>query len=114
MASGWIMEENLKPFLEVVAFLAECELDEDDWIAIEYGIRDTNIERDIWFTYPDFGSREFTVRAADDPGSGIVWAAVDKDGGLPPELKAQLRVLFWMCQGYDIQQYRQKGTRLVP
>lgn len=49
---NWIYEGNLKPFVEQIAVLAEYAFDDNDWIAIEYGVRDTDTNMDKWFDYP--------------------------------------------------------------
>ena len=49
---GWIFEENLQPFVELLAFLAGYRLydEEYDWVAIEYGVKDTDVDEEKWCT----------------------------------------------------------------
>jgi len=70
----WIKEENLRPWLEIVAGALTYDFDADDWDAFRLGVTDTDVERDTWYEYL-LGPA--TVRVALDPGSGVVAVSLD-------------------------------------
>jgi hypothetical protein len=100
----WIFAENLQPFVEVLAFLAGYPQydDEYDWVAIEYGIKDTDADEDKWYTYPLAGTRPLTLHVARELGSHVVSVRVSSDAAIAADLAAQLRLLVMLCQDYGI------------
>jgi len=64
MIKAWILEENLKPFLEIMASLVDYTFNEDDWNAIQWGIRETAVEANRWYDY-ELGGRYLGI--ARDP-----------------------------------------------
>jgi len=67
----WIFDENLRPWLEIVATIVGYNFDGLDWDAIQAGIDATDAERDRWFEYP-FGDARVVL--ARDIGSSVVMA----------------------------------------
>jgi hypothetical protein len=63
---GWILTDNLRPFVETVAFLLGYRFDESDWSAFEAGLPSTDSERGPWFEYPLAGA---SVEVALEPGA---------------------------------------------
>lgn len=104
MVADWLFEDNLRPFVELLAQLAGYTLyDEDyDWLAIEYGMQDTNEDADKWYTYPFAGADPAVFELARNPGSDVVSIRVRGEQGIRPELAAQLDVLFAVCQDYTL------------
>jgi hypothetical protein len=53
--SGWIWDENLRPFLEVISQLAGYAFDDLDWDAISWGVAEAEQNGDPhrfkWFDY---------------------------------------------------------------
>ncbi len=68
-----IIDNNLEPWLAVVASFVGAQLDADDRAAIEHGMSDTNVERKAWFEYAFSGTETLNVRLARDPGSSVVF-----------------------------------------
>jgi hypothetical protein len=108
VVAGWIFEENLRPFVEMVAYVAGYVFDEDDWTAIHFGVQDTDSERGPWLTYPFTGRMPLTLKAAKESGAGIVSFDLDSEAGLAPEVEAQLDLLFLVCETCEVssQQYK--------
>ena len=100
----WIFAENLQPFAELLAFLAGYTLyDEDyDWVAIKFGIKDTDEDGDKWYTYAFAGRRPLTLHLALNPGSNVVSVRVSSDAAITAELAAQLDLLVAVCQHYTV------------
>ena len=98
----WIFAENLKPFVEMLAHAANCPLDDDDWTAISYGVRDSNGDEEKWYTYPLEGQPRLHLELAAMPGSAVVSVRIRGPQDSPPELPAQIELLVVMCQTYSI------------
>ena len=90
---AWIREENLRPWLEIVAGALAYGFDGDDWDAFRFGITNTDVEKDTWYDYP-LGAA--TVRVAMDPGSAVV--AVSLDGA--EHIAAEAAIATTIAQTY--------------
>lgn len=56
-AEGWIWNENVQPFLALLARYAGYDFDDTDWQAVELGLEATDDEHpDRWYSYPLVGS----------------------------------------------------------
>lgn len=55
-AECWIWNENVQPFLGLLARYAGYDFDDTDWQAVELGIQATDDEHpDRWYSYPLIG-----------------------------------------------------------
>src|SRR5215472_14082940 len=81
---GWIFAENLQPFAELLAFLAGYTLydEEYDWVALEYGVKDTDVDAGKWYTYTFAGPHPLTLHIAQDDGSSVVHVRVTSEAAL--------------------------------
>lgn len=70
---NWIIDDNLEPWLVVVAGFVGAHFDANDRAAIEGGVDGTDVERDAWFEYAFSGTATLNVRLARDPGSSVVF-----------------------------------------
>jgi hypothetical protein len=99
MMKDWIWEENLEAFVQVTARLAAySSFDEDDWAAIQFGIRDTDVERDLWYEYSLPGVHSIKLKFARDIGTSVVFVCVEGDR----ELDGSLELVTNLCQDYRI------------
>jgi hypothetical protein len=100
----WIFEENLQPFVELLAFLAGYTLydAEYDGVAIEYGIKATDKDEGKWYTYALAGTRALERHLARNSGSSVVSVRVTSDAAITAELAAQLDLLAMVCQLYTL------------
>lgn len=69
----WIIDDNLEPWLAVVAGFVGAQLDADDIAAVDWGLGGTDVERDAWFEYAFAGLETLNVRLARDPGSSVLF-----------------------------------------
>jgi hypothetical protein len=53
---GWIWNENVQPFLALLARYAGYDFDDTDWQAVELGLEATDDEHLRWYSYPLVGS----------------------------------------------------------
>jgi hypothetical protein len=95
---SWVFEDTLKPFVEMVAFYAHCTLDDNDWTAIEYGVKDSDADKDKWFRYYLEGPELLYLELAINPGSDVVSVVARGNEALARELE----VLFYVCQSYRL------------
>ncbi len=109
---GWIFAENLQPFAELLAFLAGYRLYdvEYDWVAIEYGVKDTDVDAGKWYTYAFAGTQPLTLHIAQDEGSNVVHVRVTSEAAITADLAAQFDLLVMICQDYTI---ARQGSRPV-
>jgi hypothetical protein len=110
---GWIFAENLQPFAELLAFLAGYTLYdvEYDGVALEYGVKDTDVDAGKWYTYAFAGTHPLTLHVAQDEGSNVVHVRVTSEAAITADLAAQLDLLGMVCQDYII---ARQGSRPVP
>ncbi|HEV2459827.1 MAG TPA: hypothetical protein VGS80_15835 [Ktedonobacterales bacterium] len=106
------MAENLQPFVELLAYLAGYTLydEEYDWVAIEYGITDTDEDEGKWYTYTFAGMHPLVLHVARTSGSHVISVRVTNDTAITADLAAQLDLLVTVCQHYTI---AGRGTRPV-
>ena len=71
MVGGWILDRNTLPFFEVLADIVGYDFDPDDWVALEWGIKDSDSDANPvrWFEY-SFG--DTSVSVGQDQGTAVV------------------------------------------
>ncbi|MGW4105188.1 hypothetical protein [Streptomyces sp. NPDC004976] len=84
--AGWIMDRNLRSFLELLSRYVDYAFDDTDWDTIETDVRDTDDEKpDGWYSYPLAGtSATLEVGLARSVGSEVM--SVSVTGIETPEL----------------------------
>ncbi len=100
MISNWIYEENLLPFLEVLANISDYKFNSDDWVTIEYGIKNTNTDAnpERWFDY-SFGGTSFSV--GKDQGASVVFFRIDTN----KSNFAAIETAFFVMCSYRVTKY---------
>lgn len=98
MVEGWINEENLRPFLDTAFDFIDYVFDEADWQAVEYGIQETEVEQDKWFTYemPVGPGLSVAVAHDDDNNSGVLFIQATST----PEVELKVAVIVGLMQNY--------------
>jgi hypothetical protein len=86
MEQNWILEGNLKPWLEIVASLCKYDFDQDDQDAISFGIIGTNVEKNQWYDYEFSGIFRVLLQLAVDPGSSVIFLKVQCSSELTPKI----------------------------
>jgi len=89
VVGNWIYDENLRLFMEALAFYAGATFDDDDWIALEHDLicRRDQLDRERHVEWP-LGTR--TIHLFYEPGSSAVSFQLDADREL--ELRADALV----------------------
>jgi len=110
---GWIFAENLRPFAKLLAFRAGYTLYDQEYagVALEYGVKDTDVDAGKWYTYAFAGTQPLTLHVAQDEGSSVVHVRVTSEAAITADLAAQLDLLVMVCQDYII---ARQGSRPVP
>ena len=85
----WVFEDNLRPFLTVLGWVAGYALDADDWEAIATGVRETDAEAGRWYDYEFAGRHRAAFSLSRDPGTCVVHVRVR----VPEELEPQVRLV---------------------
>jgi hypothetical protein len=93
VAANWIYERNTRPLLEILAVEAGYGFDDDDWLAVQCGLKDTDVEAEKWFEYPLLGRNRIIVSLARDPGAGAVFVRIDSHEAREPEFGLVLSIL---------------------
>jgi hypothetical protein len=78
---GWIWTGNLRPLAAELARLTGYQFSDSDWIAIEYGVQQTDSEAGQWFEYP---VGRLVVTLALEPGADEM-VSVKIDGAAESE-----------------------------
>jgi hypothetical protein len=67
----WILEENLRPWLQILSSVVGYAFDDLDWDAVTAGIANTDAEGSRWYEHP-LGSEAVSVRLAKEPGTALI------------------------------------------
>ncbi|MCI4142384.1 hypothetical protein [Streptomyces sp. MMS20-AI2-20] len=91
--AGWIMERNLRAFLELLSRYVGYAFDDTDWDTVETGVRDTDDEKaDGWYSYPLAGTHAtLDVSLARSVGSEVMSVSVTE--AETPELQLRTDTL---------------------
>ncbi|CAM5729523.1 hypothetical protein SALBM217S_10071 [Streptomyces griseoloalbus] len=105
--AGWIMERNLRAFLELLSRYVGYAFDATDWDTVEDGVRDTvedgvrdtdDEKSDGWYSYPLAGTHAtLDVSLARSVGSEVM--SVSVTGAETPELQLRTDTLLSACAG---------------
>ena len=98
MASGRIIDENLRPFCEIVAAYSGAGLDSWDWDAIHLGVKGTDVEKNAWFDYEFVGEHPIKIRVAYDVGTSVLFV----DAMANEEIELKVRVAIDIMQSYRL------------
>jgi len=98
MVANWIFRNNLRPFLCILSGIVGYDFDDDDWTAIEYGLRDTDGDKGRWFTYRFEGAQTASLALALDQGTQVVLVQADT----PAPLDTQVALAVSICQSFDL------------
>jgi hypothetical protein len=92
-----VWDDNLRPFLTALGWLADYGFDADDWEAVSHGVRNTDAEAGVWFEYELCGRERVPFSVAfDDAGSSIVMVRA----AVPAALEAQAWLLGRFCREF--------------
>ena len=97
LCANWIYEENLFVVLDYLAVLAEYKIDEDDWIAIEYGTK-SDSQKDIEFSYGFYSKNKIEFKILQEAGESNYEIVVYG----PENLSKAVETLFSMAQLYEL------------
>jgi hypothetical protein len=91
MVSGWVFDSNLRPFLECLSVDAGYDFDDDDWMAVHFGLLkgvpvDPGCE--IEFEYPLIGPRQIELRMRYELGDCAVMFELRADAALEARAEA--------------------------
>ena len=96
--ADWIFEENLFVVLDYLAVLAEAQMDQSDWTAIEYGLQGETQEV-IEFEYGFYGKHKIEFKIVCEVGEGGHYDIyVFSDGSFEREVET----VFSMAQMYRL------------
>jgi hypothetical protein len=98
MITDWVCEQNLKPFVEILSMYAGYDFDDGDWTAVEFGITDTDVERDAWFECELSGENTIQVALALDPGSSVLFFRAESN----KETESKIDAIVPVLQSYDL------------
>jgi hypothetical protein len=98
MASGWIIDVNLRPFCEIVGAFSGAGLDSWDWDAIHLGVKETDVEKNAWFDYEFVGKHPVKIRVAHDVGTSVLFV----DAMANEEIESKVRVAIEIMQSYRL------------
>ena len=63
-----------------IGVIADYAFDDSDWAAVEYGVRGTNPELDIWFEYP---VGRLTAKLGSEDGHTLVQVLGEQESDRP-------------------------------
>jgi len=100
MFSDWILEDNLKPFVETLSGFVGYRFDDRDWDAIRFNLKDTDVEAERWYDYELAGERTAKLRLARDPGSIVLFVRVQADEDLERRAAVATEIMgsYWLSE----------------
>ena len=89
-----LFEDNVRPFLTALGWIVGGRLDDDDFEAVGWALRNTDREQGHWFEYEFSGEvrTPFAV-AFDEAGASIVWVRAE----VPAEFAPRVQLLADFC-----------------
>ena len=93
MYKGWVYENELIHFTEILAHFADYTLDSGDVDAIRYGVVQTDQEANHWFEYSLQGSHAVQFRLAKDPGTAVIHFEITASGEIEEKMKVAMVVM---------------------
>jgi hypothetical protein len=107
MLSNWILEQNLRPFVELLAHLAgDATVDDLDVDAITWGMGESDADHDRWYAYPFRGEHAaLRLELAREPSAIILNVRVQGAEGeeLLADLERAVFLLVVVCQDYGVE-----------
>jgi hypothetical protein len=102
VTSGWIIGENLRPFIEVLAWQVDARLADTEWNAIRAGLEPTDEAKGRW---ADYTMREVSLRYA--------WMDCENEGtyvsvevSASEKIESAAETLIPVMQAYRLQEDR--------
>lgn len=95
MTVHWVHDDNFKSVVELVAELAAYQITDDDWNAIRFGLKETNVDADHWYDYQFHGKRRVDL-----------WVGLDDGGDInfgyraDPDLEAEIQTVLFVAERY--------------
>jgi len=77
--ANWIWSDNLRPFVDVLAWLCEYDLADGEWDTISHGVNesDSDATPERWYEYEFHGSGVVRFRMARDSGTNVLNVHLD-------------------------------------
>lgn len=92
-ATTWILQDNLRLFLERGSALIAYPFDESDWDAVRFGARETNIARNEWYEYELFGEPSVKFAFAEQGDRRCVRVHIETSDSVLTRLAALARIM---------------------
>ena len=96
--SNWIGEENLFAFLLIISNAVSYDFEPQDWKAIQFGLSESNAEKDIWFEYVLPGKSDVELQLAKEAGTALILYKFL----LPDELENNYDFLVYLMQDFKV------------
>ncbi|MEM7762452.1 MAG: hypothetical protein AAF290_00100 [Pseudomonadota bacterium] len=92
---GWVLEGNVRPFIDILASLVNYDLDEGEWDYIRYGLDDTDSDAEppAWMRLRLAGSEAIDFRIAREGGTSIVMVELSVPSALIDRVQLILDLL---------------------
>ena len=92
---NWIWETNLRPLVEVLAWLADYELFEGEWDLIRNGVCDTDSDAHPprWFDHEFLGRGRVAFSLAKNGGSSVISVRLSAEEPLRTKLEFTLDLM---------------------
>jgi len=92
---NWVWEINLRPLVEVFAWLTGYEILEEEWHLIMTGVQgtDSDAQPERWFDYEFNGCERVTFSLAKDGGSSVICVRMSAEEPLRAKLELAIEIM---------------------
>ena len=102
ISQRWMDETNVRTLFEALSSWLDYTFDEADWTAITQGLKATDVEQDVWYTYSLIAASRADIEVARDVGAALVHARVTLDAVAWSELHVKVETLLQLLHNYTI------------
>ena len=100
ITSGWIFDNNLRPFLQFLGWTVDYDWAPSEFIAIEMGIEPQDSGTCPWYEYPIYGKEKAILRVSrDEAGSSVLNVEVNSS----PEIAVKCEVAIELMCSFRLQ-----------
>lgn len=102
VADGWVWPSNVKALATSLSRWVGYPFDDADWTSIDFGLRQTNWDQEVWFAYPLMGVPPLELRLAKEDAADPVGVIIMATRDLPEPLFTRIETTLSIFNSYRL------------